>query len=185
MHVEGTGQQLCTKATAVQLRMPHELADPPSSQEAHLHPGKNRAKSVECGGVEGVECQPAVCPGRGGGRKGGNRHARVVDGRVFFQTASLNGDTCPVNPALQTCKLVVRISRVFLFVDQWTVCVSFGVLDVMSGYVRDTCTCCHSGASYITCKLWYFEYIAYFVSCLKSLRRGLETVGEVSSERAK
>ena len=35
-----------------------------------------------------------------------NRNARVVDGRMFFHSNSING-LCPLTSDLETCKLVV------------------------------------------------------------------------------
>ena len=115
LQVDGAEQQMCAEdnTTCVQLQVPYELADAPSPEEIHHHSGENRDEGGECG-REGVEFQPAVCLRRGDGRKGGNRHARVVDGRVFFQTPSLNEDTCPVSPPLKTCKLVVRMFSALL-----------------------------------------------------------------------
>ena len=108
--------------TSVELRVPQDEDTPPSPHlSEERHPG---------GGCDSgdIEFEPEICPaalrgregggergggregGRGGGRRGGrggNRHARVVDGRLLFHAGSINGDTCPVNPPLPTCKLVV------------------------------------------------------------------------------
>ena len=54
-----------------------------------------------------AETCPAVLGRGGGGGRQGNRNARVVDGHVYFHSASLNGNTCPLSPELETCKLVV------------------------------------------------------------------------------
>ena len=51
--------------------------------------------------AESVPCRRSL-----EGRGSRNRHARVVDGRLIFDTAgSVNGDTCPVNPPPPTCTL--------------------------------------------------------------------------------
>ena len=59
----------------------------------------------------GLRCPMMGRPNLGEGvessSRGRNRNARVVDGHVYFHTSSLNGDTCPLSPDLDTCKLVV------------------------------------------------------------------------------
>lgn len=58
----------------------------------------------DCGSVEGEEFEPDVCPAVLS-RNGSSSHTQVIDGRLFFNTASLNADTCPIDSALETCKI--------------------------------------------------------------------------------
>ena len=51
------------------------------------------------------DTDPDLCPAVLGRGEGGNRFTGVSDGRIFFKNPSLNGDNCPVNPPLDTCKL--------------------------------------------------------------------------------
>ena len=120
LQVSGERERQCEEADITT-----ELCTEPDDEDTHLLTQCREEKhygdtcSSVGGETGGAVFEPEMCPAVLDGSGGGNRHARVVDGRLFFNTASLNGDTCPVNPPLETCRIdtpmLVRYCCLFMF----------------------------------------------------------------------